>query len=121
MAIMKYVDFSSLVGKTLTSVALDIYSDEAHFVCDDGTTYKMYHVQDCCESVDIDDICGDVANLLNTPILSAEESSNEDPAASESGTWTFYKLRTIKGSVDIRWYGSSNGYYSESVSFEQVN
>ena len=74
------------------------------------------------------DIVGDLTDLIGTPLLEAEEvtSSRENPEGVEipeyqdSFTWTFYKFGTIKGFVTITWYGESNGYYNESVSFEEV-
>ena len=30
-------------------------------------------------------------------------------------------MQTIKGSVTIRWYGESNGYYSVGVGFHEVD
>jgi hypothetical protein len=82
--------------------------------------YVFAHQQDCCESVYIESIVGDIEDLVNTPILTAEESFGDTPAdstaePSESYTWTFYKFATFKGYVDVRWLGESNGYYSESV------
>lgn len=114
------VDLSTLVGKTLAEVRRS-GDEELFFTTQDGETFKMYHSQDCCESVYIEDIEGDLDSLVGNPIIVAEVASKDDPEASESGTWTFYKLATIKGHVDIRWYGSSNGYYSESVDFVKVS
>ena len=114
------VDLSTLVGKTLAEVRRS-GDEELFFTTQEGETFKMYHSQDCCETVYIEDIEGDLDSLVGNPILVAEVASKDDPEASESGTWTFYKLATIKGHVDIRWYGSSNGYYSESVDFVKVS
>lgn len=129
--------FSDLTGKTMRSVKL-IGDDEIRFEDLDGTVYKLYHEQDCCESVTVEDIVGDLGDLVGSPLLLAEEVSNgwkaspeskvmhalmthePLPNSDESFTWTYYRLATIKGHVDIRWYGTSNGYYSESVSFAKV-
>lgn len=113
--------FSDLKGRTMTEVKRD--GDEIHFTDTEGNKYVMYHSQSCCESVGIEDICGDLQDLVGAEILMAEEATNDDPSAGEYGIgmWTFYKLATHKGYVDIRWYGSSNGYYSVSVDFLKLN
>lgn len=116
---------SELIGKILTEIKINEEENEIIFVCNDNSKYRMYHEQDCCENVYIEDICGDIKDLLEVPIAIAEEvTSNEnpkDPEYVESFTWTFYKLATNKGYVTIRWYGESNGYYSESVSIEKIS
>lgn len=123
------VPFKFLEGRTLRSVEGTKHSSQLLFTDTGGNIYKMFHWEDCCESVEIDDICGDINDIIGSPILLAEESTNTDePRKNEDGsdeyaesfTWTFYKLSTIKGHVTIRWYGSSSGYYSESVDFDFV-
>lgn len=126
------------IGRTIIGVKIDEKPmplcgfDEACFrgaedialVSEDGYELHMYHEQDCCENVDVEDFCGDPLDLLGE-IISIEEVSNSDvimdsDAAqkeddSGSFTWTFYKIQTNKGCVTIRWYGESNGYYCEKV------
>jgi len=69
-----------LIGKTLTKVE-NKDNDEIIFTCEDGKQYKMYHGQDCCESVSIEDIVGDLQDLVGNPILKAEEVSNYEPTS----------------------------------------
>lgn len=116
------VPFSTLIGLTLASVEGAKGSDEIVFKTTDGRTFRQVHHQDCCECVSVEDITGDFADLIGEPILVAEESSKaaSEDESSEYGSWTFYKLATVKGWVDIRWLGESNGYYSESVDFEET-
>jgi hypothetical protein len=127
------MNFKVLLHKTIISIdGLTEGSESVLFTDSDGVQYRMWHSQDCCESVCINDINGDIQDLLNSPITMAEEASNNDNPpvekclegtedeyeySPESHTWTFYKLATIKGYLDIRWLGTSNGYYSESVDF----
>lgn len=109
-------EFSDMLGEVFTDIRVS--DDEIKFFTKDGKSYyRMYHEQDCCEDVYVDDIVGNIKDLVGEPILVAEESSNSGtPDGSyDSVTWTFYKLATIKGSVDIKWFGTSNGYYSEGV------
>lgn len=118
------IDISILIGKTLTSVVRASDDDKIEFTADSGEQYILYHQQDCCESVSIDDIEGDLNDLVGSPITMAEEVGNDSGAKDKydkSFTWTFYKLATVKGYVTIKWYGTSNGYYSESVDFSKIN
>lgn len=110
----RHANFNDLKGKTFVSVIRG--DDEVNFYLADGSYYSMTHVQQCCEGVSIEDIVGDLSDLENTEILYVD-GTTEDGECSDwsTSTWTFYNLRTIKGSVTMRWYGSSNGYYSESV------
>jgi len=123
------MEVTELIGKTLINVE-NINDEELVFTVDNGDEYKLYHMQDCCESVTIDDIIGDLQDLVGSKILKAEERISEerpngielnDVYADDSETWTFYHFATMKGRVDIRWFGTSNGYYSESVDFCKCN
>lgn len=119
---MMVCDFSNLKGKTFVDVVVSDDNEEVLFVVSDNEKYKLFHSQNCCESVTIESIVGDVKDLIGAEILIADEatSGNANEVYDADEMWTFYKLATVKGYVDIRWYGSSNGYYSIEVSFARV-
>jgi len=121
------VPIQKILGETIVEIIEPTGNNKGYglaFLTSNNEVFRMVHHQDCCECVSIESITGDLNDLKGNPILVAEESTNVDQepknSPDESHTWTFYKFATVKGWVDIRWYGSSNGYYSESVSFEMA-
>lgn len=114
---------SEIVGKIPVKIVVETETDDYIAIWfDDGTVCRLFHSQECCESVVIDDINGNFQDLIGNPILVAEERSEDGDFDkwTDSSTWTFYTFRGIGGSVDVKWHGSSNGYYSESVDFQMV-
>jgi hypothetical protein len=117
------VDISKMVGKNVVSIDISKDKTIVTFYCVDFNNnefkYEMLHEQDCCEDVYLEDVVGDLEDLY-TQIIKAEEVTNrtDEPSenSDESYTWTYYNLATQEGYVQFRWFGTSNGYYSESVS-----
>lgn len=106
------MDISFLLGKTITAIELNGIGEI--FITCGHEKFKMYHEQDCCENVYVHSIVGDLISLFGKPIIRAEEICNSDvPNDDGTATWTTYHLND----VSIKWLGTSNGYYSESVYF----
>jgi hypothetical protein len=111
--------FAAMNGEVIAAVT-GMYkgSDEVGIEMVSGRTFKMWHSQDCCERVYLEDVVGNPDDLVGYPCTVWESTNANEPAppeADNSYTWTFYTFRTVKGTVVLRWLGQSNGYYSESV------
>jgi hypothetical protein len=94
-----------------------------HVVSEEGEVarFHMYHSQDCCETVELEEVSGGTAeDLLDQVIVEASERTEDDPHPSDTvGMWTFYVIRTNNVTVTLKWYGTSNGYYSIGVTFDR--
>lgn len=119
MSVEKY---NCMIGATIFQIDGAVGDEKISFHGRDGSTYVFWYEHDCCARCSINDIVGDLDDLIGKPIVEAEmvscDSDGEKPDEySESFTWSFYRFSTVKGTVTIRWLGESNGYYSETVSF----
>jgi len=117
--------FEELKGLSLASVE-NKDNVEVIFTTVDGRQFRLFHDQGCCESVGLEDIAGDLSDLVGEVLLAEESTSDKNPEGyipdgwQDSFLWTFYRIGTVLGTVVLRWYGESNGYYSESVDFEEI-
>lgn len=106
-----------LIGSQRPDVS-ELRPEVVYFILNDGTAVAMYHVKDCCEQVYVEDIEGDLFDLIGRPLVVCEEASyapENHERGVESETWTYYRIGTAQGLVTLRWMGSSNGYYGERV------
>lgn len=122
------IEVSELVGEIITHIIINEDKTEMIFVVESQggyEFYKFYHEQDCCESVELYDVNGDLNDMIDEVVIKAEEvrqeAKDDELQYDESGTWTFYKFATSKGYITLRWLGESNGYYSEVMSFVKSN
>lgn len=114
-----------LTGKVLVSIeGLEQYSDQIVFKFLDGSSYIMYHEQDCCEGVSLEDFDDGISDKEGAVVLSLDVSSNDSDTFGQDMDnmflWTFYTLKTNRGDVWMRWLGQSNGYYGVDVTFRRV-
>lgn len=120
--------FISKVSSKRNRVApISQYDDAVFITMNNGDQYVLWHEQNCCENVSLEEVIGDIEDLIDSMIIKAElvvshpaHPPEQEEWEIESRTWSFYKIQTHKGEVVFRWHGSSNGYYSETVSFSKL-
>ena len=112
----------SLNGEILSHV--DQLDDEIMLTTVSGREIRIYHSQDCCETVSIEDTEGDWHRLIGKSILECthdeERNGYPPPAYPDSWTRTELTFKVDNHTVVSRWIGESNGYYSESVDISDV-
>lgn len=115
----KRVQMEKLLGHEIIEVqGLEQYSETVTLFTKEGK-FWFEHSQDCCESVSLEDftLMGEMTGVVMRAYESTDDATTENTGQQylESGTWTFYRIETPRGSLFMRWLGTSNGYYSEGV------
>lgn len=117
---MRYgsIDISSLQGETLSYV--DQSDDQILLTTKSGRKIMIYHEQDCCESVRIEDTEGNWKDLIGRVLLYVGEDTDDVELDWGSGTKTTFTFKVDGDTVISRWIGESNGYYSEKVDIKEL-
>lgn len=118
------MEINELIGEILTHIDVDEDNNEIMLTTESGRIIKIFHYQDCCESVRIEDTEGNWHTLIGKVITDASEEvfpeGDPPPEYSDSWTRTVLTFKVDNSTVISRWIGESNGYYSESVNIEDI-
>ena len=127
-------ELSEIVGQEIINIycihknCSSSETDSINFVTKKGE-YSLTHNQECCESVWLESVDGNLNDAIGDTVISFELETNvvkPEPVdeycyVAEYGMWSFYKLTTSKNMFTIRFMGESNGYYSVCVEFYRIN
>ena len=108
------INIDQIKGMTITAVVYK-ESNESLRIHLNTHVLEMIHHQDCCETVYLADVVGSFEDLIGYPLLEVSESTVNTNSEGMSSTASYYNFNTVKASVQLRWVGESNGFYSETV------
>lgn len=110
-----------MIGETIKYIDVDEYDHQIRVETESGRVFLIYHKQDCCESVRLVDINGNIKHLEGKVIEDfshmSKRYSNE---YGNSETTTIITFFVDDSTVTTRLIGESNGYYSEEISVEEI-
>ena len=117
--------FDEMAGKVITKVIGKNGDNCLTFETNNGEVFKFFHEKDG-NFAKIDNICGDLNNLVGKPLLSAKavifhNHSLINMQEKNNPNWIFYRFSNLETRVDIRWYDKTKYNYSEEVSFYYVD
>ena len=103
-------------AQILGVVGLKAQSEQLVIKTDRGEL-TLKHEVDCCEAVYLEEFTGTAESLVGAIVTSFTKDTREgeQDRGSHVEMWTFYNLVTSRQDLSLRWYGSSNGYYSIAV------
>ena len=90
-----------MLGHVFSRVLVSENNQVMTFLSEDGTRFEFYHEQDCCESVQVEDVIGDLADLVGCPLVEADEISSDGfPNPEYGGRSSMDILQVFNGSRD---------------------
>lgn len=106
-------------GKIIKFIDVDENENEILLTFEDGTKLLFYHDQECCESVSLVSIDGDIKKLKGMVLKNIEFDSAY--TATDYGICgkTQIVFKTDNETIVTKWIGESNGYYSVGVNTKE--
>jgi len=102
-----FIYFLDTESRTLR---IDVYEEYEEYI-------RVYHQQDCCDTVEITQIDGQLtpgSEIKDAYVVSSEINI---PDQYSEGMWTFLHIRTDKDDFCVRFTGD-NGYYSDGITID---